>query len=148
MKPTHILSWALAALLLCVTVHAFPRQSPEPKDSPTIEPKATPAPPAPISPSPAFLADFDAYVKTATDVMQLQQKLKNTKEWRAYQDASDRAVGMQLRIQREVPGGWRFDPKTRMFVALPPRPQIGNVPMHAPSIPVKPAPAPAETGKP
>ena len=91
---------------------------------------------SPQPPSAAFLADVDAYIALVGQVQALQAKLKATKEWRAYQDASDRPTGMQLRIQQQVPRGWTYDSKSRMFVPIPAPP--------APARPTPAAPAPKD----
>jgi hypothetical protein len=97
--------------------------------------------PAPaVRPSDEFLADVDTYIRLVADVQEMLKKLKATKEWKAYQDTTDRALGMQLRITQQIPRGYTFDQKSRLLVPVAQAAGVTPVPVPpaANPAPVKP----------
>lgn len=108
--------------------------------APAMGTQSTTLPDGTVRPSDVFLHDFDEYVSLSSDVVRKQHDIQAMKEVKDFQAEQDRATGMGVRLQQQVPQGWTFDAKTRLL--LPPKPATPP-----PAPPTTPAASPNTKGK-
>lgn len=76
----------------------------------------TPATQTTLIPSPQFFADLAGYEALVNRYSDAVKALSSIPQVQQVQSLQDQVTGAQTRLSREVPQGYHYDSKTRMFV--------------------------------
>lgn len=72
-----------------------------------------------IVPPDYFVSQFDSLLDLQLEIQKLQSDLMKDKKYREMMNKSDQLRGMGQRIASQIPKGYSFDRKSKLFVLLP-----------------------------